>query len=127
MESKHNIFNDLDDIITTLNGKSLTDGVTPITEAEQNEIIRSMLDKVTASFDAVNIAHSKVGSRNKIIQDASVNISAKITNFNILSLENGQANLTKVAMEAKSLELTYTALYSTVSRMHNLNLVNFLK
>jgi flagellar hook-associated protein 3 FlgL len=86
-----------------------------------------MLDKVTASFDAVNIAHSKVGSRNKIISDASVNISAKITNFNILSLENGQANLTKVAMEAKSLELTYTALYSTVSRMHNLNLVNFLK
>lgn len=127
IEAKHNVFNDLDDIITTLNGKSLVDGVTPITETEQNDIIRSMLDKVAASFDAVNIAHSKVGSRNKIIEDASVNISAKITNFNILSLENGQANLTKVAMEAKSLELTYTALYSTVSRMHNLNLVNFLK
>jgi len=127
METKHNIFNDLDDIITTLNGKSLADGVTPITEAEQNDIIRSMLDKVTAAYDALTIAHSKVGSRNKIIQDATVNISAKITNFNILSLENGQANLTKVAMEAKSLELTYTALYSTVSRMHNLNLVNFLK
>jgi flagellar hook-associated protein 3 FlgL len=127
LESKHNMFNDLDDIITTLNGKSLSDGVTPITEAEQNEIIRSMLDKVKATFDAVNIAHSKVGSRNKIIEDASVNISAKITNFNILSLENGQANLSKVAMEAKSLELTYTALYSTVSRMHSLNLVNFLK
>lgn len=127
LESKHNFFNDLDDIITTLNGKSLTDGVTPITEAEQNDIIRSMLDKVASSFDAVNIAHSKVGSRNKIVEDASINISAKITNFNILSLENGQANLTKVAMEAKSLELTYTALYSTVSRMHSLNLVNFLK
>ncbi|MFA7083292.1 MAG: hypothetical protein WC141_02035 [Arcobacteraceae bacterium] len=127
LEAKHNIFNDLDDIITTLNGKSLSDGVTPITETEQNDIIRSMLDKITATFDAVNIAHSKVGSRNKIIQDASINISAKITNFNVLSLENGQANLTKVAMEAKSLEMTYTALYSTVSRMHNLNLVNFLK
>jgi flagellin-like hook-associated protein FlgL len=37
IESKHNIFNDLDDIITTLNGKSLSDGVTPITEAEQND------------------------------------------------------------------------------------------
>lgn len=127
INAKHNIFNDLDDIITTLNGYSLADGVTPITETEQNDIIRASLDKITAAFDAVNIAHSKVGSRNKIIEDASINISAKITNFNILSLENGQANLTKVAMEAKSLELTYTALYSTVSRMHNLNLVNFLK
>lgn len=127
LESKHNMFNDLDDLITTLNGKSLTDGVTPITEAEQNDIIRLMLDKVKAAFDAVNIAHSKVGSRNKIIEDASVNISAKITNFNILSLENGQADLTKVALEAKALELTYTALYSTISKMNNLSLVNFLK
>lgn len=126
LESKHNIFNDLDDIITTLNGKSLSDGVTPITEAEQNDIIRSMLDKMKATFDAVNIAHSKVGSRNKIIQDAGVNISAKITNFNILSLENGQINYAKVAMEAKALEMTYTALYSTISKMNNLNLVNFL-
>lgn len=126
LETKHNVFNDLDDIITTLNGKSLTDGVTPITETEQNDIIRSMLDKIVAAYDAVNIAHSKVGSRNKIIEDASVNISAKITNFNILSLQNGQADLTKVAMEAKSLEITYTALYSTVSRMNQLSLVNFL-
>jgi flagellar hook-associated protein 3 FlgL len=126
-ESKHNIFNDLDDIITTLNGYSLTDGVTPISEEEQNDFIRASLDKITAAFDAVNIAHSKVGSRNKIIEDASINISAKITNFNVMALENNQADLAKVAMEAKSLEMTYTALYSTVSRMHQLNLVNFLK
>lgn len=127
LESKHNVFNDLDDLITTLNGKSLTDGVTPITEAEQNDIIRLMLDKMAATADAVSIAHSKVGSRNKIIDDASVNISAKLTNFNILSIENGQADMTKLALEAKSLELTYTALYSTISKMNNLSLVNFLK
>lgn len=127
INTKHNIFNDLDDIITTLNGYSLADGVTPITATEQNDIIRASLDKITASYDAVNIAHSKVGSRNKIIEDASINISAKITNFNILSIENSGADLTKVALEAKQLELTYTALYSTISRMNDLSLVNFLR
>lgn len=127
INAKHNIFNDLDDIITTLNGYSLADGVTPITETEQNDIIRAMLDEITASYDAVNIAHSKVGSRSKIINDASISISAKITNFDILSIENSGADLTKVAMEAKQLELTYTALYSTISRMNDLSLVNFLR
>lgn len=127
INTKHNIFNDLDDIITTLNGYSLADGVTPITETEQNDIIRASLDKMTAAFDAVNIAHSQVGSRNKIIKDASVNISAKLTNFNILSIENGASDTTKLAMEAKQLELTYAALYSTISRMNDLSLVNFLR
>ncbi|WP_419769165.1 MAG: hypothetical protein ACNI3C_07325 [Candidatus Marinarcus sp.] len=127
MESKHNIFNDLDDIITTLNGYDLSDGVTPITATQQDDLIRSYMDRIISAQDAVSIAHSKVGSRNKIIEDASVTLSAKITNFNTLSIENNSADLTKLALESKSLEMTYTALYSTISKMNGLSLINFLK
>ena len=53
-------------------------------------------------------------------------INSKLTQYNVLSQEIGGADLTKVAMEAKSLELTYTALYSTISKTNQLSLVNFL-
>jgi len=35
--------------------------------------------------------------------------------------------MSKLAMESKALEMTYTALYSTVAKMNSLSLINFIK
>ncbi|MDY0052854.1 MAG: flagellar hook-associated protein 3, partial [Aliarcobacter sp.] len=69
---------------------------------------------------------SDLGAKNKVFEVSLESVSSKLTQYNILSINLGSADLSKVAMEAKSLELTYTALYSTINRTNQLSLVNFL-
>ena len=81
---------------------------------------------MTKAYDAVNIAHADLGGKNKIFEISLERVSSKLTQFDILSQELGSVDLAKVAIEAKALELTYTALYSTISKTNQLSLVNFL-
>jgi flagellar hook-associated protein 3 FlgL len=41
--------------------------------------------------------------------------------------ETNGADLAKLSMESKALEMTYSALFSTVSKMSQLSLVNYIK
>ncbi len=127
LEAKHSFFDDLDILISALKGVDPNDGITPLSETEQNDIIRGMLDKVGDAADALSIAHSEVGSRNKIFIDATFSVSAQVNNFDVLFIENNKIDLTKVTLEAKHLEITYSALYSSINRLYELNLVNFLR
>ena len=65
--------------------------------------------------------------KNKIFEISLERVSSKLTQFDILSRNLGSADLAQVAIESKALELTYTALYSTISKTNELSLVNFLK
>ena len=121
--AKHNIFDDIDLVINAL--KTNTNDTTDSTNGPVG--LRETLSLIDTSYDAANIAHSKLGGRNKIFELALSTVSSKLTHFNILSQEVGGVDLGKVAMEAKALELTFTALYSTISQMNNLSLVNFLR
>ncbi len=121
--AKHNIFDDIDLVINAL--KTDTTDTTDSTNGPVG--LRETLSLLDTSYDAANIAHSKLGGRNKIFELALTTVSSKLTHFNILSQEVGGVDLGKVAMEAKALELTFTALYSTITQMNNLSLVNFIR
>lgn len=123
-ETKTTIFNMLDDVINALN--KVDSAGNPITNEQSKELIGKGLDNVTKAFDDVNIAHAELGSKNKIFENSLDRVSSKLTQLNILSQELGAANLTEVAVKAKALELTYTALYSTISKTNQLSLVNFI-
>lgn len=114
LSAKHSIFDDIDEVINALN-------------TNDDVLLRDSLDKIDKSYDAANVAHSKLGGRNKIFEVSLERVTSKLTHFNILSQEVSGADLAKVAMEAKALEMTYTALYSTITKMNNLTLVNFVK
>lgn len=125
-EAKHNFFNDIEKIITALN----TDNDDDYIDADPALSItglRSTLDMIDKAFNYANIGHSVLGARNKIFEIAAESVESKITHYNILYQEVAGADLSKVAMEAKSLEMQYTALYSTISKMHDLTLVNFVR
>ena len=47
--------------------------------------------------------------------------------YKSLEKELGNSNLTEVATELKALEISYTALYSTINRTFELSLTNFLR
>jgi len=120
LTAKHNYFDDIDTMITALK----TD-----TNDTSNGIVglRSTLDMLDSAYDSANIGHSILGSRNRIFELAKDDINSRITHYNILYQEVAGADLAKVAMESKALEMTYTALYSTITKMSELSLVNFVR
>lgn len=124
-EARTNIFDLLDTITNALN-KTDSDGNT-ISDDEASDILNQSQEAFSDSYDALNVAHSELGSKNQMFEISLERVSAKLTQYNILSQEIGAADLTKVAIESKALELTYTALYSTIQKTNELSLVNFLK
>ncbi len=124
LKSKENIFDVIDTLVNALNQVDSTGA--PITEDQAKAQLKDGLGKVNQAFDSINAAHSALGVRNKIFEVSSEKVSAKITHFNILFRETAGVDLGKVAMEAKALELTFTALYSTVNKMNQLSLVNYI-
>ena len=124
-ETKTNIFGVIDEVLNALNKVDAAGD--PIDDATSKSILRESLDKVADSYDYVNTAHAELGSRNKVLEISLERVNSKLTQFNVLSQELGAADLGKLAIETKALELTYTALYSTVNKTNQLSIVNFLK
>jgi flagellin-like hook-associated protein FlgL len=141
LETKHNIFDDLNIMINSLYGYSTLsiDGYNGykherygqkdqiINDEEVRAILADSLERMSNQFDATNVGHAELGGRNRIFVNALDTINSKVTHYNILLQETNGADMGKLAMESKALELTYNALYSTVAKMNQLSLVNFLK
>lgn len=124
-EAKVNVFDTLDKIINALNEVDSLGNAVSTQDAKAS--LGKSLDEISEAFDAANTGHAKLGGRNKVFETSLDRVSTKLTQFNILSQEIGAADLSKVAIEAKALELTYTALYSTINKMNELSLVNFIR
>lgn len=114
LSAKHNFFDDLQGIVVALN---TGDDVT----------LRSGLDKIDAAYNQANIGHAELGGRSKIFEVSLEGVQTKLTHFNILYQEVAGSDPSKLALESKALELTYTALYSTIAKMNDLSLVNFVR
>ena len=135
LETKHNFFDDLNIVINALEGYStkMEDGVhkgekeTVIDDEAVRDLLSAFTSKIDDQYDATNIGHSELGGRNKIFETYQESISTKITHYNILIQETNGADLSKLALESQSLEMTYTALFSTVAKMNELSLVNFIR
>ncbi|MDD2888613.1 MAG: flagellar hook-associated protein FlgL [Aliarcobacter sp.] len=123
-EAKTNIFNLMDSTLNALN--KVDSSGNPISEDQAKALIAKSQLELDKAYDGVNIAHAQLGGRNEIFETSLERVSSKLTQYNILSQQIGSADLAKVAAEAKALELTYTALYSTISKTNTLSLVNFL-
>ena len=124
-EVKSNIFSQIDDVVNALNKKDST-GAT-ISDATAKSLIATGLDNINTAYDSVNVAHAQLGGRNKVFETAQERVDSKLTQYKLLSEQLGGANLTEVAVKTKALELTYTALYSTINKTSQLSLVNFIK
>jgi flagellar hook-associated protein 3 FlgL len=124
-EAKTSIFDLMDNTVNALNK---VDSVgNPITDVEAKALISKNSAELDKAYDGVIIAHAELGGRNKIFENSLDSVSSKLTQYDILYQNVSGADMTKVAVEAKSLELTYTALYSTINKTSQLSLVNFLK
>ncbi|MDD2697865.1 MAG: flagellar hook-associated protein FlgL [Arcobacteraceae bacterium] len=135
LEAKHNIFDDLNVIINALKGYATvsSDGANngeqdySMTDTEQRDVLSNYLGKVDEQYSSTNIGHAELGGRNKVFETYLDSISTKITHYNILIQETDGVDYAKLSMESKALETTYSALYSTVSKMNQLSLINYLK
>ena len=124
-EAKTNIFDLIDATTNAL--KKVDSNGDPISAEDSRTLVAKYQGEVDKAYDSVNIAHADLGGKNKIFEISLERVSSKLTQFDILSRNLGSADLAQVAIESKALELTYTALYSTISKTNELSLVNFLK
>ena len=124
LEIKHSIFDDLDALTNALRLED--DQGNTISSDDASLIISDSLEKLNEAYDAMNISHSLVGTRNNTIDTYSNIVQSKLTNLAILENEYASADLTALAVEAQALENTYTALYSTINRVNDLSLVKYL-
>lgn len=129
-EAKHNFFDDLNIIINALEGYSTDLNGTAgnvLSDSAVRTTLADGLELTSKQFDASNVGHGELGGRNAIFNIGYEKLASQATHYNILLQEYGGADLAKLAMESKALELTYQSLYSTISKMNSLSLVNFLK
>ncbi|PUE63997.1 flagellar hook-associated protein FlgL [Arcobacter caeni] len=124
-EAKTSIFDLVDATVNAL--KKVDSNGNPISAENAKSLVANYQGEVDKAYDSVNIAHANLGGKNKIFEISLERVSSKLTQFDILSRNLGSADLAQVAIESKALELTYTALYSTISKTNQLSLVNFLK
>ncbi|MEJ5167996.1 MAG: flagellar hook-associated protein 3 [Arcobacteraceae bacterium] len=126
LEAKRNFFDDMNVVISALKGYN-TDGSTITDATVQDGIVRGKLDTIDSAYDSANVAHAKLGARNNIFNNALDNVKTQLTHFNILYQDTAGVDLAKVAMESKALEMTYSALYTTISKMNDLSLIKFVQ
>jgi len=124
-EARTSIFDLIGDMVNTLN-KVDSDG-SAITDEQRDALLGEQQSSFSDAYDSLNVTHTNLGSINAMFESSLESVSSKLTQYNILSQEVGAADLTKLALESKSLELTYTALYSTIQKTNELSLANFLR
>ena len=124
-EAKTSIFDLMNSVINTLN---MVDEVgNPISRDIVRDNLAKQIDAIDQSFDDMNITHADLGAKNKVFETALESIDSKLVQYKKLEEALSSADLTEVAIQIKALELTYTAMYSTVARTNELSLVNFMK
>ena len=82
--------------------------------------------KFEKAYDAMNTTHAKLGTRTASIDNYENTVQTKLTNLKIFQETYSSADLTTLAVESQFLQNTYTALYSTINKINNLSLVNYL-
>lgn len=125
-EARRNMFDMLDEAISSLRGLDSAGNPT-LTYEDRRTGISKAIDESTKAYDTAVIAHSELGAKNKTFEVSKERAEAKINQLSILEIELGSSNKSEVTVELKALEISYTALYSTINRTFELSLTNFLR
>lgn len=125
-EAKRSVFDLLDDAVSSLKGLDSSGNAT-LTYEERRAGISGAQDEIDKANNNVSIAHADLGARNKTFDNSLDIIESKISQYNKTYTEIGSSNLTEVGIQLKSLELMFSALYSTISQTNQLSLVNYMK
>ena len=131
-EAKRSMFDMLDDTIKSLRG--LDDLGNPFVPSDatanyqfRREGISKAVGEIDKVYNALVVSHADLGAKNNTFNVSHERVESKINQLKNLELELGSSNLTEVSIELKALEISYTALYSTINRTFELSLTNFLK
>ena len=125
-EAKRSVFDLLDDAVSSLKGLDSSGNAT-LTYEQRRAGISSAQDEIDKANNNVSIAHADLGARNKTFNNSLDIVESKISQYNKTYTEIGSSNLTEVGIKLKSLELMFSALYSTISQTNQLSLVNYMK
>lgn len=126
LEAKHNIFDDLDRAILALRHKQGNGDPTGSEQATKN-LLNEQVANFQSAFEGANVGHAKLGGRNTVIKDVSATLTTKMTELKLLQKSVKEVDLTSVEVRAKQLELIYTSFFSSIVKLNQMSLINFMK
>ncbi len=128
---QNNVFDELNELINIAQGKQTNnDGTqgTDITDVDANTRLGEILELFTNTYlQNANNAKSEFSSRAIQILDFKERIEVKVTHLTELKSKYLDADVAKLALEATQLKIAYQSIYSAISKISELSLVNFLK
>lgn len=93
---------------------------------DNNIDITSSIDDFNNIYNEINIKHSQLGSEHFIIDNKYQINNKKIEIYQENKMNIEDVNLVDSYVNLKNLENTYNALATTISKVNNLSLVNFI-
>ncbi len=124
-EARRSTFDMLDEAISSLRGLDSAGNPTLTYEDRRAGISKAIDVKLQKLMILLLLLIQNWEQKNKTFEVSKERAESKITQLSILEQELGSSNPSEVAVELKALEISYTALYSTINRTFELSLVNF--
>ena len=84
------------------------------------------ITKMQGHLDQANTALTTVGNRSSRVELVENRLSSQETNFKTLSSENEDADITEVAVQLSSVELSYQAALMATAKITQTSLLNYL-
>lgn len=124
VEAKESYFDILDDLINAL--ALVNEDGDAVQSSAASQVLSDSLQRLDDSFDSINKSHAVLGGKNESFENYSTLAASKITNYSIFYSEYAAADLTEAALKAQSLETTFAALYSTISKINSMSLSDYI-
>lgn len=122
-EPSMDIFKDLDSMIEAVrNGTYRADG----TSGDRNPGIQNALERLDHIMDHFTRQHTKIGALSNALQDSHDRATLLKVNVNTVKSEIIDADYGETMMQFQQYALSYQAMLSTVSKINQLSLVNYM-
>lgn len=99
--------------------------LTALSEKAQ-KMYESGIDKMQAHLDTANLAVTNCGTRGKKLELITTRLMSQKTNFETLESENENVDITEVAIQLSSAELTYEAALMATGKIMKTSLMDYI-
>lgn len=90
------------------------------------KMFEASISKMQAHLDTANLAVTNCGTRSKTLELIETRLMSQKTNFETLESENENVDITEVAIQLSSAELTYEAALMATGKIMQTSLMNYI-
>lgn len=105
----------------------LNDAIAAVKNNDRDDMATKLDIIAEDGFNNLNNAHSELGLRNEFFEKSESRVNARVVHFSKLEQEVVGVDVAEASIRLRELELMYNAMYSSIAKINNLSLVNYMK